>query len=241
MTFCFRDLTIHPISEEKNLVIACDSSSGIGFKKNDIMQVSPEIMAAFCVRVPLLELICFGSEPKILVDVVGNEYHDTGKLMIRGIKGELHKAGFHEVILNGSTEENMETFTTSVGVTIIGEKKREYELPTFPSETTLLRLGIPYVGKEVVTHLETIFSYSLVKELYNREEVLDMLPVGSKGISYEAHQMAQYNQLSVEFTELDYLEESAGPATVVLLAVKANHTKDLLADFPMLTLIGAFK
>ncbi len=241
MVFRFRDLTIYPISAAKNLVIACDSSAGIGSKKYDSLPFSPEIMAAFCVRVPLLELICFGAKPKIVVDLIGNEYEDTGKRMIKGISRELEKAGFPAVKINGSTEENMQTFTTSIGVTVIGEKAANEPLPSITENTDLVRLGIPYVGKEVIAHLDQIFSYDLVKELRAQAAIVDLLPVGSKGIAYEAGLMATKNQLTIAYQETDYLQQSAGPATVILAAVNQNATARLLSSYPLLQKIGEFK
>lgn len=236
----FRDLTILPFSADKNLVIACDSSAGIGEKEADAVQVDPGITAAFCLRVPLLELYCFGAKPICIVDLIGNEYQPTGAKMISGIKGEMARAGIPELPLNGSTEENMTTLTSSVGITVIGERAAGQTMPVIDQDCDLLQLGEPYVGNEVVAHLETIFSYESVRQLRQEAGVLDMLPVGSKGVKYEANQMIQAGDQIAFLTEED-LEKSAGPATVILLAVTKAASEKLLARYPELRKIAEIK
>ncbi|MDN5951463.1 MAG: hypothetical protein L0H66_04375, partial [Loigolactobacillus coryniformis] len=99
----FRDLTLLPLSTTEQLVIACDSSAGIGAKQADMVSVPTEVMSAYCLRVPLLELLCFGAQPLMVIDTVGNEMQPTGKLVIAGLRQELAKADLAELPLNGST------------------------------------------------------------------------------------------------------------------------------------------
>lgn len=237
----YRDLTLLPFSKEKTLVIACDSSASIGEKIHDAVRIDPSITAAFCLRVPLLELLCFGAKPICIVDLIGNEYAPTGEKILAGIKGEMEKAGLGELPVNGSTEENMPTATTSVGITVIAEVPSDKVLPKFEEDCCLLQLGRPYVANEVVKNLATIFSYDLVRQLRNEPAVVDLLPVGSKGIRYEAKLMVQDSSYTVAFITEEDLDRSAGPATVLLAAVKTRETADLLARYPALKKIGEIK
>lgn len=236
----FRDLTIIPFSKDKNMVIACDSSAGIGEKEADAVRVDPAITAAFCLRVPLLELYCFGAQPICIVDLIGNEYQPTGAKMITGIKAEMARAGLADLPLNGSTEENMTTLTSSVGITVIGESEGGKPLPHIAETCDLLQLGTPYVGNEVVAHLDSIFSYDLVRRLRQEEGILDMLPVGSKGIRYEADQMMSAGY-AIDFLTEEDLEKSGGPATVILLAVTKAVSQQLLNSYPELRKIAEIK
>lgn len=237
----FRDLTILPISPEKNLVVACDSSAAIGEKKQDQVKISAEVMAAFCLRVPLMELLCFGAKPLCVVDLIGNEYEPTGKKMLQGIREELKKADFAHLPVNGSTEENMITASSSIGITLIGEIASAQALPNISADASLLLLGTPYVGKEVAENLQKIFSYDTVKEIRREAGVLDMLPVGSKGIRYEAEMMCQSSGCHVQFDTTADLEKSAGPATAVLIAVSASKAETLLEKYKTLRKIGTFQ
>lgn len=237
----YRDLTILPISKEKWLVIACDSSAGIGEKEQDIVEIDPAVTAAFCLRVPLMELFCYGASPIAVIDLIGNEKEPTGERMLQGIRKELEKAELSNIPINGSTEENMLTKTTSIGITVIGENASEKKLFKLLEPCSLLQLGKPYVGKRVAKNQQRIFSYSLVKSLKNEAGVLDMLPVGSKGIRYEANLMTKDSNFEVDFLIEKDLDCSAGPATVILLAVKSENEADILDRYPELKKIGVFK
>ncbi|MDH6363368.1 hypothetical protein M2139_000212 [Enterococcus sp. PF1-24] len=240
MNGTFRDLTILPLSTEKNLVIACDSSAAIGEKTADQVKIAPEIMAAYCLRVPLMEIFCFGGAPLCVVDLIGNELNPTGTKMLKGIQEELIKANLADLPLNGSTEENMTTQTTSIGVTVIGEVAADFSYPQVNEGAVLFQLGTPYVGDQVVANINQIFSYDIVQKIRQETAVLDMLPVGSKGIAYEANQMAKTGDCQVEFFTEENLKVSAGPATVVLIAIQANQELIFSKKYPQLKKIGRF-
>lgn len=230
----FRDLTILPISADKQLVIACDSSAGIGEKPADVIATSTQIVAQMAIRVPLLELLCYGATPLSVVDTIGNEMVDTGQKAIQGIKTELVKAGLADVSINGSTEDNMVTQTTSIGVTVIGEKKLEQDFPTEISSVEVYQFGDPYVGDQVLTHIETLVSYKRISQVRQHSAVVDLLPVGSKGIRYEVSELARTNQLDIsDETRLsgEIFGLSAGPATVVLALVQSTERASFEAMF----------
>lgn len=237
----YRDLSILPISKGKSLVIACDSSAGIGKKEHDVVEIDPAITAAFCLRVPLMELLCYGAEPIAVIDLIGNEYAPTGERMLKGIREELARAELSNITLNGSTEENMFTKTTSVGITVVAETKAGKENFQMQQACSLLQLGQPYVGEQVVKNRETIFSYPLVKALRSEPGVIDMLPVGSKGIRYEAELMAKDSEFQIHFSEVENLDCSAGPATVILIAVKSEQEADITSRYSELKKIGEYK
>lgn len=241
MTNKYRDLSILPVSHEKWLVIACDSSAGIGEKAEDAVRIDPAVTAAFCLRVPLMELICYGASPIAVIDLIGNEKEPTGDQMLKGIKAELTRAELSTISLNGSTEENMPTKTSSVGITVIAEITAGKENFVMQEASSLLQLGEPYVGEMVVKNQHTIFSYPLVKSLRQEVGVLDMLPVGSKGIRYEAQLMTENSDYQAEFLTEEDLDCSAGPATVILLAVRPEEEADILARYTDLKKIGEFK
>ena len=244
----YRDLSILPISKGKSLVIACDSSAGIGKKEHDAVEIDPAITAAFCLRVPLMELLCYGAEPIAVIDLIGNEYAPTGERMLKGIREELARAELSNITLNGSTEENMFTKTTSVGITVVAETKAGKENFQMQQACSLVQLGQRYVREQVVKnredhhkHRETMFSYPVVKALRSEPGVIDMLPVGSKGIRYEAELMAKDSEFQIHFSEVENLDCSAGPATVILIAVKSEQEADITSRYSELKKIGEYK
>jgi len=234
----FRDLTLLPLSTTEQLVIACDSSAGIGAKQADMVSVPTEVMSAYCLRVPLLELLCFGAQPLMVIDTVGNEMQPTGEKVITGLRQELAKADLATLPLNGSTEDNMTTITTSVGVTVIGKsalkQRKQY------SSLLVYQLGTPYVGEQVVAHLDTIFAYQEVRRLQQIVGVVDLLPVGSKGIRDEMGQLATTQKLTPKWVVTDDAEfsQSAGPATVLLIAIVPAAQAELQRAFPTVRLIA---
>lgn len=239
----FRDNTILDLGLGNTLGIACDSSASIGQKPCDAVDVDPEITAACCLRVPLFELICIGAEPICIIDVIGNEMKPTGEKMLKGIKKEMKQANIENVPINGSTEENMLTKMSSLGITVIGKFPNKFVEPTIGKGDFLFRLGTPLIGQEVVDNLGDLCSYSELYELKNEVGVLDMLPVGSKGIQFESKEMADFNQLKIHLTESksDVLTKSAGPATVVLVAVAVKYKENIIQKYPHLTEVGQFK
>ena len=238
----FRDLSLVPIDPTRVLVIACDSSAGIGEKPLDAVQIDPAITAAYSLRVPLLEQLCFGARPIAVVDTIGNEMAPTGRRVIHGLKSELTKAGFPDLLLNGSTEDNMLTQTTSIGVTVIGQIDQK-DIPATAINGSLIvyQLGTPYVGEAVRAHLATIFSYDLVRTIRTNSAVVDMLPVGSKGIANELTQMAATHAAKisavVDLADAEFTQ-SAGPATVLLVAVMADKCESFERQFTDLTEIA---
>lgn len=230
----FRDLTLVDMTPSKQLVIACDSSAGIGKKPLDEVDSPTGLVARFALRVPLLELFCFGAKPICIVDTLGNEMEPTGKTMIASLQAEMQAAGIGQIPLNGSTEDNMTTKTTSVGVTVIGEKRSSVGQVNVDS-ATIYQFGSPHVGSEVLAYLDTMITYQDVQQIRAHAGVLDMLPVGSQGILHEVSELARTNHLEMPNKHLlssDEYVKSAGPATVVLALVAKTYTQQFEVDFP---------
>ncbi|EHO49979.1 hypothetical protein [Lentilactobacillus kisonensis] len=241
----FRDLSIVELDAHNTLVIACDCSAGIGEKELDTVLIDPAITAAYSARVPLLELLCFGADSLTVVDTIGNEMTPTADRVILGIQRELEKAGVADIPLNGSTEDNMPTKTTSIGVTVIGKAHQNNAATTKATGVLLVyQLGKPYVGEEVKKHLATIFSYDLVRKIRRNKAVVDMLPVGSRGVRYEMVQMAETHRAKIEeVADLGTADknQSAGPATVILVAIIESKQKQFEQAFPKMTLLAKLR
>ncbi|MBV1822090.1 hypothetical protein KUA25_29170, partial [Bacteroidales bacterium MSK.15.36] len=68
-----RDLTLIKLTEDKNLIVACDSCGGIGNKLEDTLKVPAFIVGKFTARVALMEVLCTGAEIVSITDAVCNE------------------------------------------------------------------------------------------------------------------------------------------------------------------------
>lgn len=218
-----RDLTLIGINETNTMVIACDSCGGVGMKKGDVLEVDPYYAGRFTARVGILEVMCAGAEIVTVADTICNEMEPTGSKIIKGIKEELKAAGVNEVVLTGSTEENFPTVSTALGVTVIGiAENSKLKVKKINDEAVLFSVGIPKVGAELkLDNDRDIVDYAAVKQLLGMKEVLELIPVGSKGILYEAQLAADYSRMRL-ITEKNIsvnVTKSAGPATCVIAAV----------------------
>lgn len=218
-----RDLILVDIDSEKTMVIACDSAGSIGEKENDILRVSPFITGKYCARVGLLEVISTNAEVVAVIDNVCNEMYPTGEQIIKGIEEELACAGLEEVALGGSTEENFPTFSTAVGVTVIGVGRKEIlKINSVKNNGFIYSIGIPKVGGEInIKQDKEIIEYKTLMELLKLEGVQEIVPVGSKGILYEAKELAKNNKKGFILTcdEKIDIYKSAGPATCIIISI----------------------
>lgn len=223
-----RDLVCVDIDKEKIMVIACDSSGGIGDKEHDALKVEPFITGKYSVRVGLLEILCSGAKVISIVDNVCAEMEPTGREIIKGIKSEMKLASIDGIPLTGSTEENFKVTSTGVGITVIGIcEKKSAKINNISEKATVYAIGKPKVGSEINFYGDDeIFSYEDLNNLINLEEVLEIVPVGSKGILYEAKELAVSNKRKFELKDnVDLnLKKTCGPATVAIVAIKEHKT-----------------
>lgn len=241
-----RDLTLIKLTEDKNLVVACDSCGGIGSKPEDVFKIPAFIMAKFTARVALMEVLCTGAEIVTITDAVCNEMEPTGREIIRGIKEELKEARINDITLNGSTEENFPTKATGLGITVVGiVDNDEMKVNNIKKDCLVISIGIPKVGKEINIegYDEEIANYNHIYSLLKEEEAYEIVPVGSKGILYEAEELAKNNNYKLYLKEdkinID-IRKTAGPATVIIAAISKKVYKKL-NNIKNINLLGEIK
>lgn len=236
-----RDLNIIELNNNR-LVIACDSCGAIGMKEGDVLKVPPFYVGSFTTRVALLEVMCSGAEVITITNNVCNEMEPTGLEIIKGIKKELSEAGVDEIVLTGSTEENFNTTSTAVGITVIGMAHfNKLKLNSVEKPSVIVTIGYPKVGSEIDLEKDKeIVTYSHIKQLQAFEQVYEIVPVGSKGIQYECRQLAKGNNLYLKLEEQKSIDllKSGGPATCVIAAISEDILKDLLAKIPNINVVG---
>ncbi|MEY7998888.1 AIR synthase related protein [Clostridium sp. Mt-5] len=240
-----RDLSLITLDEKRTMIIACDSCGGIGGKKGDVLNVPPFYVGKLTARVVLLEVICSGAEVITITNTICNEMNNTGLEIIKGIKEELREADIRDVVLTGSTEENFETSSTALGVTAVGIAVTEsLKVNSIKGEAVIISVGIPKVGDEInLEGDEEIVNYETVYKLLHNDFVYEIVPVGSKGIAYEAGQLAVNNNLKLYMENkcsID-IEKSGGPETSVIAAVDLGGIEDILANISGVTIIGYLK
>lgn len=227
-----RDLTIIDFDENKYLGIACDSCGGIGLKEHDVIKVSPQITAYHTGKVVLAELMSMGFKPMILADGLAVEMDDTGKQLIEGFNQVISKVKTSNIHLTGSTEENIITVQTSMGVTGIGvcEKEKLKYKKTKKNDVCFL-LGLPMVGNDVINNPDKILDIDDYEKLFLSDFVKEILPVGSRGAMAELNDLCNYNELKINLSlaiNAD-LKKSGGPSCCALITIEEKNINELIA------------
>ncbi|MFW5992075.1 MAG: hypothetical protein ACOCQN_02675 [Halanaerobiaceae bacterium] len=237
-----RDISMIKIKDQY-LVIGCDSSGAIGDKPGDVLKVPGQVVGRFAARVPLLEVRSVGAEVVSIINTLSVEMEPGGRKIIEGIREEAAALDIPvDRVINGSTEENMETSQTGVGVTVIGQvSQQELRLGTSHPGDLVAAIGRPCVGEEVLQYEEEIVNQSILTQLLDLDFVHEIIPVGSKGIKYETDLLAAMSGLECEYRddiEID-LYKSAGPATVLVVSLSENcYQKIVKAFFLPISIIG---
>ncbi|MDR3238933.1 MAG: alpha-ribazole-5-phosphate synthase [Clostridiales bacterium] len=233
-----RDLTIVPDLEGGFLAIACDSCGGVGLKPGDVYPLSPYHAAKFTARVALMEVMCLGGLPIAIANGVACEMKPTGEETIRGIQDELKSAGIVDVVLTGSTEENFTTSMTALAITVVGAVQNgAMKCDRALAGDKFLLFGKPCVGSEV--DLTSAGFYPQIRFLLSLPEVREIVPVGSKGVAYEAGMLAALNDMA--FTPLQTgadIMKSAGPATCLITLCGDGCVSRIHAVYPSAEIIG---
>ncbi len=231
------------------LIIACDSAGGIGNKPGDTINVDPETSGYYCGLVPLMEILCARGEVISIVDTLSVEMEPTGQRIIKGIKQLMESLGIDRDLLTGSTEENVESSMTGIGVTVLGRiSKSRHEAKKLTKDHIMVLIGYPKVGEEFLKDeikkgLHECVKASDVVLIKDVEIIHDMIPVGSKGIAYECEVLASRHGLA--FVETDHpidMKKSAGPGTCILGGLLPGDLETLLTHISPLpvTKIGGF-
>lgn len=214
-----RDVSFIELNADLYLAIACDSCGGIGEKERDVVCVPPYIVGRFTTRVALMEVLSVGAKPKALTAAICNEPDPTGKEILVGISNEL-KNLFPKLPVTISTEKNMPTCQTGLGITIVGlVEKKKLRVNKTKAGDKLYCIGVPKVGNEISLDDSQIANSLLIKELNDISSVHDIIPVGSKGIKGEAEMLASFLGLELNWGKnlpVD-IQKTAGPATCVLV------------------------
>ena len=218
----FRDIQVFRL-DGGFLTIAADTLGAIGEKSGDRFRVAPEICARMTARVCLMETLAAGARPFALTALTCNEREPTGMRFMDGIRRELKDAGFPDLPVGGSTEDNMPTNMTALGITLLGQcESLSWRLAEEGDGVYLL--GRPYVGEDVLAHFDELPDVLLIRRLRESSHVGDMLPCGSRGIARELEVLERETGLSVRRDpgiDRAFLQKSAGPATCVVFTASA--------------------
>lgn len=238
-----RDVEMVMLNESQCIVTACDSCGAIGSKEFDVVKSTPYIVGRFTARVSLMEVLAVGAIPKTISVAISNELYPTGEGVIKGVDDELRYMGISFIPMVISTEKNVTTRQTAVGITVIGAcEKDNLRIATSKPEDVVYCLGVPNVGNEI-NHIndKDIIQGGHVKELLNIKGVHDILPIGSKGILKETEALAQSINCKfiLELQNNIDVNKSAGPSTCLIFTCTSDTNSPQFDSTPIAK-IGRF-
>lgn len=231
-----RDLTVVDLPAT-TLVLACDSIGGIGPKPADTVAASARDVAHFATRVALLEVIAAGAEPIVVVDALCVEAEPTGAAMIAEVRRLAATLGLDPAVaVTGSTEDNVPTRATGIGVTVLGVATGPLRAGTSEPGDVVVALGAPRSAPHDEVRIDDPVFCSLtdLRGALALDGVHDAVPVGSHGVAYEMDELARPAGLvavPVDAPAFD-LRRSGGPATTVLVSVRPDALPALRALRP---------
>lgn len=242
-----RDVSVFEVNNGSVIVVGCDSAGGIGPKPLDNVNVSGYTLGRFTARVALMEVLAVGALPICLSNTLSVEPDPTGFEILEGITSEVQLARLgHALVVTGSMEKNVPVKQTGIGVTVIGlASKNELKLGMSKPGDLIVAVGIPSVKKQVLAaeKQRKIADIEDLLKLMSCGFVHEVIPVGSEGIMHEVNVLVQDSRLNIKLAEKPEVEilRSAGPATVVLVAISKNVLNKLpkFIDKPI-HVIGSF-
>lgn len=209
---------------ENALVSAVDSCGGIGRLPQDALTADPELVGEFTARTALLEVLAVGAAPSCASAAVCNGPEQAERLLA-GIRKALGN-----VPLVISTEKNMPTGMTALGVTVIGQCLfSALRLASSMPGDLLCCAGLPLVGPELLHPDISLPSPAVVRRLLEYPGVHAVIPVGSRGIAAEAAVLAAESGLRARLdiqAGVD-LHKSAGPSSCLLFTMQADASPAL--------------
>jgi hypothetical protein len=239
MGYLGRDVEVVSINQAQYLVASCDSCGAIGMKDLDELKITWSITGRLTTRVALLEVLSTGAVPKMMTVAISNEPHPTGDRILEGVKEELESAGLTTLPMAISTEKNMRTQQTGLGISVIGvTEKKQLRIGTAQSGDDIYCLGLPKVGPEIENPEDSeIAQVKDIQVLLDITGIHDIVPVGSRGIRTEAQLLATSAncRLIIDPSCVLDLDKSAGPATCLIFSSTSSLALDLpSSDFPRL-------
>jgi selenophosphate synthetase-related protein len=218
-----RDIVLFELDDGGILVSAVDSCGGIGMEPNDALKINPAIAGKFTARVAVLEIMAVGATP-CFASLAVSSGQQTAEPLIAGVKEELGE----NLPLVISTEKNMPTSMTGLGVTVTGICPRG-GLLTGRAKVgdKLYCAGTPLVGEDILKSSIKLFDIDYLKLLIQNPHVHSLIPVGSKGIAAEAAVLAGESGLKLRLSKSSGVDlyKSAGPSTCAVFA--ADFSLDL--------------
>jgi hypothetical protein len=212
-----RDVSIIPLSSKEEIIVGTDNSGGIGTKEEDAVRVDDRITAYYSTRVAVMEVLAVKAKPfsVIIHNFSGDTVWEAYK---KGAETALKEAELEEVLITGSTESNFPLKQSALGITVLGKRPVVKNEKAHEYGYSYAVIGVPLTGNQVLENRGMAAPLSLFTKCCRHSVILDLIPVGSKGILEELKVLTGNASLTVKNVEcpLDILV-SGGPSTCFLV------------------------
>ncbi|HEY3411372.1 MAG TPA: hypothetical protein VGK53_24670, partial [Propionicimonas sp.] len=174
------------------------------------------------------------ARPVAVIDNLCVELDPTGAEMVEEIKRLAAEAGVDPLAVTGSTEENVASQATGIGVTVIGRIEPGGLLSgKSQAGDVVICAGLPLSAPhdDVRIGHPSQIAIAAVGALVTSGLIHDALPVGSRGLAWEVAQLAESAGLThdwLDVTEVS-LTASGGPASCVLLSCRLEAVESVNA------------
>jgi hypothetical protein len=212
-----RDVSIIPSSSNEEIIVGTDNSGGIGTKEEDVVKVDDRITAYYSTRVAVMEVLAVKAKPfsVIIHNFSGDNVWEAYK---KGAETALKEAELEEVLITGSTESNFPLKQSALGITVLGKRPVVKNEKALEHGYSYAVIGAPLTGNQVLDNMEMAAPLSLFSTCCSHSVILDLIPVGSKGILEELRVLTGDVSLTEKNVEcpIDILV-SGGPSTCFLV------------------------
>lgn len=221
------------IDGDSAYVLASDSNAGIGERPDDALRQPPTETGYSAAKVALMEVLATGATPFVLTNALGGPRDEYGEQVIAGIQMAIDEVDA-DVVLTGSDETNVPTRQTAVGVTVVGRALvASLRLGRARTGDVVVCVGAPKDGL-VVPYAEGDRDVANLRDLQNvagLASVSEILPVGSRGVAYEAALLARGAGGSVRLAAATSIDPtaSAGSSTCFLVSLHPDRVGDVAA------------
>ncbi|MGM0865027.1 MAG: ATP-binding protein [Bacillota bacterium] len=221
-----RDVISISISDEEELILATDCSGGIGNKEGDVVLADPVTVGYYCFRGAAMECLAVGARLKAIQllnftsDAVWDQY-------CSGVKKGLSEMNQEGIPITGSTESNIGLNQSALGVTCIGIRSKKRPFPSCTNLAYAL-IGTPLVGNEVIKQHASIAPLDLFMNCVQHSSIIDVLPVGSKGVLHELSLLLGKPLRREDVTSTQDLDKSGGPSTSFIISYRKVEELDVI-------------
>jgi hypothetical protein len=227
-----RDVISISISDQEELILASDCSGGIGNKEEDVVLADPETVGYYCFRVAVMECLAVGARLKA-IQLLNFTSEAVWDQYCSGVKKGLSEMNLDGIPITGSTESNISLNQSAIGVTCIGMRNKKSPISSCSNPAYAL-IGTPLVGNEVIDQHTFIAPLSLFMNCVHHSSIIDIMPVGSKGVLHELSLLSGKPLRRENVTSTQDLDKSSGPSTSFIISYRKAEeldVKDLTNDF----------